>query len=211
MQAFLIRSLLLINLCTCFQACVPQHFGKVQKIGSKPTAESGLKAPFEADFKSFVFKAKLDYGKKYTFGGVVALKQMEEAVYRMVFMTKFGMTMFDFEFGKNGFVVHKAFEQLNRPLLLKVMENDMRLLLLSGQLGKKTTVFENKDSTQNIYHTTLQKKSIWAAENTEKQTIYLQKGSEVHIELKDYQKGRPKLITIEHKTIPLRMELTRIK
>ena len=101
-------------------ACSPRKLGQL-----KPTEElspiSNPSSLFEKDFGSFLFKAHLQYGKKPKIGGLMVVKQTEPEVYRVIFMAEMGLSLFDFEFGKNGFIVHKKFELLDRKILLKIM------------------------------------------------------------------------------------------
>jgi len=85
-------------------------------------------------------------GDKFQQGGLLALKQLSEGNYRTIFMTKFGMTLFDFEFGDNGFIVHKVMEQMNRKVFLKIIERDMEMLLSRGILGNNAIFLFKKKS-----------------------------------------------------------------
>jgi hypothetical protein len=172
-----------------------------------------FKPIFKDKFKSFLFKTTLSYGDKFEQGGLLALKQLSEGNYRTIFMTKFGMTLFDFEFGDNGFIVHKIFEQLDRKILLKIIEQDMEMLLSRGVLDNTATQFEKGQSPDKkiIFKTKLNKKTHFFVQEEKHKITEIHQNRAVTILVSKYIANIPHSIDIQHHKIPLTMKLTLLK
>lgn len=150
----------------------------------------------------------MSYGEKFELGGMLMIKQLSEGNYRTVFMAKFGMTLFDFEFGKNGFVVHKSLEQMSNKMFLKIIEQDIEMLLLRNVLGQPATIFE-KDK-QQIIQTKIGKKTHFLVRENERLTE-IHQGKKVQVQLSKYVGNIPHDIDIKHSDIPLKMSLFLMK
>jgi len=92
---------------------------------------------------SLLFKAKIDLYSRH-FSGLIILKQIEPAVSRLTFVTEIGMKMFDYEITDNTFKLVYVFEPLNKPKILKLLENDLKLILLQHLMNKPAAIYENK-------------------------------------------------------------------
>lgn len=76
----------------------------------------------------YVYKANISvYGNELT--GILIVKKTAETTHRVVFTTEFGNKLFDFELSPNHFQLNHIVEELNRPIILRTLENDFRLLL----------------------------------------------------------------------------------
>jgi len=214
MQAFLTKLLVLISSCFFFVSCTtPKHLLPLSKGNSTTLSKDNFKPIFKDNFKSFLFKTTLTYGDKFQQGGLLALKQLSEGNYRTVFMTKFGMTLFDFEFGENGFVVHKVLEQMDRKVFLKIIEQDMEMLLSRGILGNKAIEFEkNKRPKRKIvFKTKLNKKTHFFVQEGKYKITEIHQNRAVSVLLSKYIAKIPRSIDIQHHKIPLTMKLTLLK
>jgi len=214
MQLYLTKLLLLISLVFFIGSCsTPKHL-KPLKGGEKTTlSKENFKPIFKGDFKSFLFKTTMSYSDKFELGGMLMLKQITVGNYRAVFMTKFGMTMFDFEFGDNGFVVHKALEQMDKKIFLKIIEQDFGMLLTRGILGNKATVFEKGKlhKKEKIVKTKMDKKMHYFVQVRHNRLTEIHRGQKVSIELSKYIKNIPHSIDIQHHNMPLNMKMTLLK
>jgi len=214
MQASLTKLLILISILVFFVSCsTPKHLLPLSKGKASILSKDNFKPIFKDKFKSFLFKTTLTYGDKLEQGGLLALKQLSEGNYRTIFMTKFGMTLFDFEFGENGFIVHKVLEQMDRKIFLKIIEQDLEMLLSRGVLGNKATFFEKEPTPKKklVFKTKLNKKThFFVQEGTHKITEIHQKRA-VSILLSKYIAQIPHSINIQHHNIPLTMKLTLLK
>lgn len=214
MQAFLTKLLVLISSCFFFVSCTtPKHLLPLYKGNSTTLSKDNFKPIFKDNFKSFLFKTTLTYGDKFHQGGLLALKQLSEGNYRTIFMTKFGMTLFDFEFGENGFVVHKVLEQMDRKVFLKIIEQDMEMLLSRGILGNKAIEFEKSTSPKRkvVFKAKLNKKTHFFVQEKHHKITEIHQNRAVSILLSKYIAKIPRSIHIQHHKIPLTMKLTLLK
>jgi len=210
MKVFLTKYLLLISLVICFQSCNTPQYLMPLKEGRKTTiSEQNFKAPFQDNFKSMVFKTNLAYGEKFDFGGLLALKQMKPGNYRAIFMTMSGSTLFDFEFGSQGFVVHKLLKAMDKKLLLKIIEQDFFLLLANNIPGKKGIVFRKEK--QRLIKTKINNKTLYFLQEKDLLLTKVHQGKSVTITLSDFLENLPGSIDIQHHNFPLNMRLKRIK
>ncbi|BDS15642.1 hypothetical protein [Aureispira anguillae] len=214
MQVSLTKFLLLISWVLFLVGCgAPKQLQPLSKGQVVTLSKDNFKPIFKDNFKSFLFKTTMAYGDKFEQGGMLMLKQLSEGNYRTVFMTKFGMTLFDFEFGKNGFVVHKVLKEMNKKVFLKIIEEDIEMLLARDLLGQKATFFEqdNPLKKQRIIKTTLNQKTHFLVQNQHQQLTEIHKKRAVSISLSNYVTGIPRAINIQHHNIPLSMKLLLLK
>ena len=214
MKIFQTKLLLLISLFVFLGSCgAPKHLTPLNKGKKSILSEENFKPVFEGSFNSFLFKTSLTYGSKLEFGGMLMLKQVAADNYRVILMTKFGMTMFDFEFGNKGFVVHKAFEQLNKKIFLKILKQDIGMLLSRDVLGSQAIVFEKGRFPKNkkVLKFKMNKKTHYFVQGNHNRLNEIHRGQAVSIKLSEYTASIPQCIDIQHHNIPLRMKLTLLK
>lgn len=214
MQASLTKLLILISSCVFFASCTtPKHLVPLSKGKTSTLTKENFSPIFKDKFKSFLFKTTLSYGDKFEQGGLLALKQLSEGNYRTIFMTKFGMTLFDFEFGDNGFIVHKVLEQMDRKVFLKIIEQDMEMLLSRGVLGNQATRFEKGQSPNEtvVFKTKLNKKTHFFVQEEKNKITEIHQNRAVSILLSKYVAKIPRSIDIQHHNIPLTMKLILLK
>lgn len=214
MQASLTKRLLLISTCFFLASCnTPKHLLPLSKGNVTTLSKDNFRPIFKDKFKSFLFKTTLTYGDKLQQGGLLALKQLSEGNYRTIFMTKFGMTLFDFEFGENGFIVHKVLEQMDRKIFLKIIEQDLEMLLSRGVLGNKAKIFEKESAPKKkvVLKTKLNKKAHFFVQEGAYKITEIHQNRAVSILLSKYIAKIPRSIDIQHHNIPLTMKLTLLK
>lgn len=210
MQVSLIKFLLLISFVITLQSCAPKHLLPLKNGERAVLTEKNFKPTFKDNFKSMVFKTNLSYGDKFDFGGMLAFKQLSEGTYRAIFMAMSGSKIFDFEFGKNGFVVHSIIETFNRKILLKVIEQDFNLLLANNIIGNKSTIFGkgNKIHPKTVIKT---KGNQYYVQGRHNRLTEIHKGRKVSIDISQYLVKSPKSIKIQHHNFPLTLKLKLIK
>lgn len=76
----------------------------------------------------YVYKASILVFDKQ-FGGILIIKKIAENNHRVVFTTEFGNTIFDFSFEGDGFKVNRILKEMDRKLLLNILEKDFRSLI----------------------------------------------------------------------------------
>lgn len=83
---------------------------------------------FRDDAAYMLFTASLDIRKNH-FSGLMVFNPMPEDGYRMIFLTEFGLKVFDMEFAQEtGFMVHYIMPAMDRKTLVKLLQNDLGLL-----------------------------------------------------------------------------------
>lgn len=214
MATSLMRFLGFVSLWCWLTACQTPH--ALTPLGSgeqRVLSPSDFKPVFKDKATSFLFKTTLTFGKKFQQGGLLALKKSSDQHYRAIFMTKFGLTLFDFEFGAQGFTVHKVLEQLNRPLLLHVIQQDLELLLARQLVGQSAKVFESEDSLtkKRILKFRQGGKPLFYVQGLEQRLTAIYRGRAVSIELSKYVADIPRSIDIQHHHLPLRLQLSFLK
>lgn len=210
MKNLLLSSILSIAIC----GCTLGHYKKLQPLPLS-AALPVFKPVFDDHFNSFLFKTNLSiYGK--AFSGLLIVKQMQPADYRVIFTTELGMKLFDFEFTDTAFTTHYCVPQFNRPALLRTIQQDMEILLmsrLSSQPSEPLIDKENKyivfklkqDNFSNYYFkekTTQHLVKIEHAKRNIKKTTFT---------LENYAEEIPGKIQVQHHDIKLKIELTLLK
>jgi hypothetical protein len=75
------------------------------------------------------FDASIDVVGKHI-SGLILTKHMEDSSSRVVFTNEAGVKFLDFEYSVNGeFKVHHILEQLDKKAVIKLLENDFKLIL----------------------------------------------------------------------------------
>jgi hypothetical protein len=120
---------------------------------------------------SSLYKATINvYNKRYS--GLIVLKQTDATTSHLTFITEIGMKMFDFEIKKDTFRLVYVFEPLNKPKILNLLENDMKLVLFYHLLNKKAETYKRgkdvilKTRDSNYYYYKLN-----TGKNTIKKTV----------------------------------------
>ncbi len=142
MKNLLLSSIVIL----CFFSCTLGHYKRLVPIGPS-AASSELKPLFGDHFSSFLFKTNITlYGKNVS--GLLVTKQMQPADYRVVFTTELGMKLFDFEFTDTAFTLHYCVPQFNRPSLIRTIQQDIEILLMT-RISSKT--IQNYSDKENQY------------------------------------------------------------
>lgn len=211
MQRYLINCLLCISLSCLLGACaVPSALTPLPKGQSVVLDEQQFKPVFKHTFKAILFKTSLAYGDKLQMSGLLVLKQLKPNNYRTVFMTQFGLTLFDFEFGEQGFIIHKALEQLNRPIFLKLIQQDMELLLSRNIIGQTAQLYKKSKETQ-VLKVVESGTPLFFVQEKEQRLKSVYKGKKISIQYDKYRLGLPRKVNIQHHGLPLKLDLTLLK
>lgn len=209
-----IRFLGLSSCCCLLLACQTPKSLKPLRNGQKVSiSQQDFKPVFKDKATSFLFKTTLNFGKNIQQGGLLALKKSSDQHYRAIFMTKFGLTLFDFEFGAEGFIVHKALEQVNKPILLQVIRQDLELLLARNIIGQSAEVFEKGKliHKKRILKIRQKGKSLFYVQGLHRRLTAIHRARAVSIQLSKYILGIPRSIDIQHHRVPLRLRLIFLK
>ena len=98
-----------------------------------------------SSFDKGLYKTTLDISKHHL-SGFIFLKRTSDTSYRIIFSNQMGMKFFDFEFQGKKFIIHYCFPSLERKSLLKLLENDFRMLLFPFDGIKKIFLVNAADN-----------------------------------------------------------------
>ena len=121
--------------------CSPTQGYKLSRV--EIVTNTHVRAIINKD-NSLLYKAKINLYNKY-YGGLIVLKQIDPSTAHLVFVTELGMKMFDFEIKNNEFKLVYVFEPLNQPKILKILESDMKLILLQSLINKEARIYEKEN------------------------------------------------------------------
>lgn len=167
------RQLLLKYFClsslfiTLIVSCSPTYNYTLRR--TEIVTESDIHSIINKD-NSLLYKAKIKLYNQY-YSGIIVLKQIDSLASHLVFITELGMKMFDFEIRNNQFKLIYVFEPLNKPNVLKLLESDMKLILLQNLINIEARVFEQKNQTKRIYKTINNKNKNYYFINTDTKTV----------------------------------------
>ena len=121
-----------------------QSKGTISGPGSYTTAI------FDSSFEKALYKGSLDISKVHL-SGLFFVKRVSGNSIRFMFSNELGMNFFDFELKGKEFIVHSCFPSMNRKSLLKLLENDFRLLLVPDTTVRRMKPERSKDPELLIF------------------------------------------------------------
>lgn len=193
------------------QSCLRHHVDFSKDDGVVNTVKV-----FPTEFLKGLYKTNIVFwGKDYS-GLIFFKKYLENKETRMVFMSEFGLKLFDFKLDNNGeFTVEYIIEELNNDKFIKVLEQDMKLLFPVNDVFKVKS-YETKDENINAYKFKKDKKRYYyfINNNNEQVSKIEYSGSlfkNIKIGIDDYINDVPSYISIKHINIFLSLELKLIK
>jgi len=209
MRNLLLNSLLLLLL---FSACSPGILKNFRKDDASTVNRNDFYPFFPSVDTTQLFNMQIDF-KKNRFSGLLLIKSTQPDIYRIVFTTHFGMSIFDLEFDTGIFRVNNCLEALNKKEVIQLLENDFRILLF---LNLKTdqnasNIYKHKnDSALEINRTG----NIYYLKDTKNETLLSIEAphffSSLRYNFSDYIDRFPSVIRITHSRIGLKMQLEKI-
>ena len=214
MSPFLMRNLLLSSLLLLllFSACSPGLLKNFRKEGTFAVSRSDFYPFFPSVDTTQLFNMQVDFRKNHL-SGFLLIKSVQQDVYRLVFTTHFGMSVFDLEFDKGIFQINYCLEALNKKRVIQFLENDFRILLfLNLEIGPTSSyIYKNKNTpTLEINRTG----NMYYLKDTKTETLLAIEAphfiSSLHYDFADYTDRFPSVIRIKHSCIGLKMQLEKI-
>ncbi len=158
------------------------------------------------DFTEASFKISIEAFDNQ-FGGIMVAKKLETNHYRFAFLNEFGGKMMDFEILNRKLKLNYAVEQLNRKIILKMLEKDFAMIF------SEEVLIEN-EFVQNEFRLLEAKKFIGNKNlyyqlnsNEEMTEILLANANEkIRIELENSTKPLP-AFQISHGKMPIKIYL----
>ncbi len=210
------KNLWYVSILCLLVGCSFSHYGKYKREQNIKSSE--LKLDYQLPFtdQAVLYKAQMDFFKKH-FSGLFLFKTLKDGGRRVVFVTETGLTIFDFELTATGnFIVHHCLEVLKDKKIVKLLEADMRMILMDDlknatweqlrSLEEGVTVYKYQENKERrFYFINSQTKVPEKMESASKLFV------NTSIALTGYEAGIPSLISIKHKRIGLKMELRKLK
>jgi hypothetical protein len=112
-----------------------------KKTGALTPAAKALSA-FTNLSKPILYRAEIDIANKH-YSGLLLFKQLD-TVKRLTFITEVGMSIFDFEIKDRVIRLVSIFEPLNKPMIVKVLSEDMQRIFAGSYDPSEEYINENK-------------------------------------------------------------------
>lgn len=201
-----ISSILVLVLSSCATNNVVKDYINV------PLENASFEVPyFSNPTIDYVYKANIKvYGNELT--GIFIAKKINDSTHRIVFTTEFGNKLLDFEISEKDFKVNSIVSELDRKILINTLVKDFRLLLRSHydfkeQFGSKESKVCLSEDGKLLNYLFISKsdntlsKIVQTTKRKEKINLFFTVESNIFASK----------IIIEHKTIPLNIELNYFK
>lgn len=183
-----------------------------KKLGYRETTFKTQKIvnPYFSDItKDYVYKANISVFKN-KFGGILVLKKIDDYAHRVAFTTELGNTIFDFTITETNFKANRILKEMDRNILLNVLERDFRALI-----KEESTAFDIfKKENKVLAKTKIASKwHYYLIENDTLNNI-IRTGNQkekVQIEFSEIKNNVARHIQITHKNNKLAISLQAIK
>ncbi|MBL7794684.1 MAG: hypothetical protein JNK77_20280 [Saprospiraceae bacterium] len=196
---------LLLLTCSC-----SNYYRHLEPAAAEKTAQAGI---FTAQTEGLAYDTNVRF-RKTEVSGILFIQPQDSSRYRMAMTTKMGQKIFDFTLTPQHFTVNYCFPQLNRKIVLQLLEADLRLLTEYFDSLSAASAFTDTRSRQTVFRIKKGKSYLYFRyDNTGEQPAGLESGSKrrpkILADLKDYEGALPHRIKLEHRMIfPLRLDLS---
>lgn len=133
------------------------------------------------------------------FGGILVAKKLADQHYRFAMINEFGGKLMDFELIQNQLKLNYAIEQLDRKMLLNLLEKDFSMLFSESnvisetyQMGKGKLM----KSSQNLYY--------FLENDTLKEIHFAKRKLKTKVILKNTKEAFPE-VEIHHENLPIKI------
>jgi len=147
---------LLISLLFLLAGCA--SYQDLNNFEKQEAPDEAITNPYFSDVtKDYVYKANIVFYDK-SFGGLFIVKKIEENHHRIVFTTEMGAKIFDFSFHYNEFKVNYILDEMDKKILLNILEKDFRVLVrekekaITKSIKNNSELFETKIVSKNYYY-----------------------------------------------------------
>lgn len=168
---------LLISICFIFFGCA--SFSKKNSFNEVAITSNINNLYFSNSNQDYIYKANIEVYNN-TFGGLFIVKKIGEEHHRIVFTTEMGNKLFDFTFNKDNFTVNYILDDLNKKILINILQKDFKVLITenlkvenayssNSEVIKKTTL----DNKKYFYFETPEISKIIRANNYKEKVRFL--------------------------------------
>lgn len=207
-EACIVGFLLLFTSCT-------NHYKTLQPTTHPAVVKTQLTSVFYHQEKVQVFDTGIRF-RKYYASGLLVIKPEANEQYRIVMTSKLGSKIFDFNLGKEEFVVNFIIEPLNKKLLLNVLKKDLQLLTNSYLKPDKLVALTDTTSESTVYRIKAEKAyRHFEYDNSSGHLTKIERGSKrkarTVVDLSDYKNGLHNRIELKHLQFKLELTLKRLR
>lgn len=196
---------LLTSICILFFVSCASYPYKIGLVEEESVTQQVYNPYFSNTAKDYIYKADLQFYKR-KFSGIIIVKKIGEKEHRLVFTTEMGNKIFDFSFYENEFKVNYVLEEMNKKIILNILERDFTTLLKEYNTSIQTYRKEDeKVKETEVAH----KRHFYFYKNRKLVKIVKEnKGKEkVVYHFSEIKDDIVKGILIEHKNIKLNIKL----
>ena len=188
-------------------------FKNIEKRTTYSTNKTQFLAPLQADVKSYLFNAAIQFGQR-DFSGLMIIKPLGEQHFRGALTAKAGPNVLDFEWKEGAFQIHDCIPPLRKKMVFKWLENNVPLLLQNFESVANTELYLHQATQDSVYRFKAAKSWLFyhyqkmEMQSVLKKIVRASRHRQKNVlELTDYQNDFPNKITIRHPNTQLRMEL----
>lgn len=167
------------------------------------------------DCSSQLYKAGISVYGHYFSGLYLLKKQPADTSYRVVMLSEFGLSYFDFTYKNQSLKLESVQEFLNKPLLIKLLQNDIKLWFNTIDCSSEVKEFKPKSPYVHAYKFKYKSDKYYYFYDQNKQLSLIKKKEgwfgKAIINIGSYENGIPKTLEIKHKRGKITTNLTLLK
>ncbi|WP_430614471.1 hypothetical protein [Flavobacterium sp. JP2137] len=200
----MIRYLIIsLSLLLSLNSCKPFHIEGKNATVVQDTVVNNYFSDYQQET---LYRARIEvYGKQLT--GLFVAKRIGVATHRMVFTSDFGNTLFDFTLGPDSFQANYVMDDLNKKIILRVLQRDFAALVrIDNPVDKRLDLGESwgYESSEDRKFFRVNKENG----QLEKIVLYSKYKSKVDVSFTTAAQGQLRTIEIIHHQIDLKIVLT---
>lgn len=198
-----------------FCSCAVSVFGPYSQSGQTDYEWDPASLWFQDDGTYGLFSATIDMRKNH-YTGIMVVDPLPSGGHRVVFMTEFGLKIFDMEFIAGGdFKLHYCMAALNKKAVVGTLRNDIGLVVRDEISGYPYSVLYDRQTGNNVFKVRKKRMRYYYAvdQETNKISSVLQTGSlfkKVKADICCTGGNIPDSIRIDHHNIRLTVKLAKI-
>ncbi len=211
------KNLIFSNLFLLFlTGCSLSQFKSYKQVSEDVISLDNITPWFQEETDHLLFNARIDIRKNH-FSGLMVIKYLKNDGYRVIYLTEVGIKIFDMEFFTNGdFKLHYCLEQLNRKPVIKILKNDIGLMLYKIPGNDKIVFLTDKQNGGMLIKSTDHAGIKYYLLNNKKNRvdeIYLRRNLQEKMRIRFFSNDGSELdsVRLVQHNINLVMQLTKLK
>lgn len=216
MRIFHVRSLVFISILLLLPGgCAVFFFDPYLQYGYDDAGWDATSLWFQDDSTYGLFNTTIDMRKNH-YTGLMVINPLPDKGHRVVFMTEFGMKIFDMEFtGGDVFKLHYFMDVLNRKTVVRTLRNDIGLIVRNEIGDHFYSVLYDRQTGNKVIRVRKERKRYYYAVDDETNKIT----SVIHtsplfrkVKADFYSAGGERLdsVILDHYNMKLNIKLTQI-